>query len=114
VVYGRLSPAGKRMATPWAQPHLANEGEREKNDKERSEWMVEQDAHACSGEETHDKRPQGWRPAGYDSSPIKASTMALVIWSQPAIRHSAMQRVRPEEPIRLCIRAAEVSAPNWR
>jgi hypothetical protein len=43
VVYGRLSPAGKRMATPWAQPHLANEAEREKNDKERSEWGVEQD-----------------------------------------------------------------------
>jgi hypothetical protein len=45
---------------------------------------------------------------------VKRPAMPLVVSVPMAIQPSAMLAIRPEEPTRLCIHAAEVSAPNWR
>jgi hypothetical protein len=52
--------------------------------------------------------------AGSRFSQGKTSAMPLVVSTQPGIQPSAMLAIRPEEPTRFCIHAAEVSAPNWR
>jgi hypothetical protein len=72
------------------------------------------ETHACSEEETSEVRGKLGHLRGYDSSQGKTSASPLVVSAQLAIQHSAMLGIRPEEPTRLCTRAAEVSAPNWR